>query len=114
MTKYYYDYVANIAFPKHLATSNIISPILNFYPAENAIFADNKYDIVQKINESDLDKLGKYIFIEKMGRKDLHFLRYPIFLIRKNYLDYSEKDFLEFNSNLGQKIYGRCKFQLYC
>ena len=103
MTKYYYDYVANIAFPKHLVTSNIISPILNFYPAENAIFADNKYDIIQKINESGLDELGKYIFIEKNKDAKLTSPTVSDFFNSKKYLDYSEKEFLDFEKGSEQK-----------
>lgn len=106
MTKYYYDYVANIAFPKHLVTSSIISPILNFYPDGNAIFADNKYEIIQKINESGLDELGKYIFIEK--NKDAEWTSPTVsdFFDSKKYLDYSEKEFLDFEKGSERKYSG--------
>jgi len=106
MTKYYYDYIVNISPHKQLATSHVILPILNFFPDKNTIFVDNKYEVVKKINQVSLKKLGKYIFIEKDKDKKLTSPAVSDFFDSGKYLKYSKKELSDFKKVLGQKYSG--------
>ena len=70
-TQYYYDYLVNVRIDNQLATSNVVYPILNFYPIENVIIVKDKYEAIRRINELDIETLGRYIFIEKNKRSFL-------------------------------------------
>ncbi len=97
MTKYYYDYIVNILPSTQLLTSSVKAPILNFFPDKNAIFVDNKYEVVKKIDQMSLKKLGKYIFIEKDKDKKLTSPDVSDFFDSRKYLKYSKKELSDFN-----------------
>jgi hypothetical protein len=66
MTTYYYDYLVNVKYEKQAVTSHIITPILNFFPKEDAIVVDSKYDAVAQLNQWNLTDLRKYIVLENV------------------------------------------------
>lgn len=104
MTKYYYDYIANITLYRQLATSSIIAPILNFFPVKNAVFLDNKYEVVNKINQLSPRELGRVIFIEKNENEKSTYPDISYFFDSDHYLEYSQNEILTFISMLDRKI----------
>lgn len=114
MTKYYYDYLVNVNLIKQLATSSVLYPIINFFPKENVIFCEDKYEVVKRINQSNMEDLGKYIFVEKT-KKIKPILSKVNFFNPKNFLSYTQKDVADFKKyvsikHLGEK--GTARFTL--
>lgn len=71
MTKYCYDYLANVALEKQLAVSGGIYPLLNFFPESSVRSCASKYEVVESLNRATLEDLGSRIFIEQEGEKGL-------------------------------------------
>jgi len=103
MTKFYYDYIVNVSPTKQLVTSNVISPILNFFPDKNTIFLNNKYEIIKKINQMNLKQLDNYIFIEKHKDVKLTSASVSDFFYSKKHLKFNEKELLDFKKSLENK-----------
>jgi hypothetical protein len=72
VTKYYYDYLANVSLEKQLAVSGGIYPVLNFFPESGVRFCESKYEVVERINRAQLDDLGSQMFIEQEGETARH------------------------------------------
>lgn len=100
MTTYYYDYLVNVKFDKQLVTSNIITPILNFFPKEDVIFVENKYKVVEQINRANLDKLRTHIFIEQDRNAHLPGVDVAQFFNRANFIRYTLEEIANFNRHL--------------
>jgi hypothetical protein len=102
MTTYYYDYLVNVKYEKQLVTSHIISPILNFFPKENAIFVDSKYDVVEQLNTRSLSELRNHIFIEQGNddMKDTASFEVSQLFNPANYLRYTKEEVARFDRNL--------------
>src|SRR5208337_437498 len=103
MTKYYYDYLSNIDLEKQLMTSGIVSPILNYYPSPDVIFAKDKYEVVRKINEASLEYLGKHIFIEKNEIARFTSSEVLSFFESKYFLRPDDAEMAKFRENLDHK-----------
>ncbi len=65
MTKYYYDYIANISYDRHIALSSLNTPIVRFIPLENVLIFSDKYAVVDALNNASFNELYKNIYIEK-------------------------------------------------
>jgi len=106
-TQHYYDYLVNVELDKQLVTSSIINPILNFFPVKNVIFVENKYEAARQINQLNMEKLGKYIFIEKKGTKlSTPSLSLESFLNPGNHLKYGKRELMYFENNKGSQYPG--------
>jgi len=100
MTTYYYDYLVNVKYEKQVVTSHIISPILNFFPKENAIFVDSKYDVVEQLNTRSLSDLRKYIFIERDTVKNTSSFDVSQLFNPSNYVRYTKEELNNFDQSL--------------
>ncbi len=65
MTTHYYDYLVNVPLEKQLVMSNIITPIINFFPKDHVIFARDKYQVVERINNASIEELRTHIYLEQ-------------------------------------------------
>lgn len=106
MTTYYYDYLVNVAYHRFPITSNMITPILNFFPKANVIFVGNKYDVVGRINQSSLDDLRTHIFIEQDRTIHRPGLEASQFFKPENYVKYTPAELSNFNRNVHRQYAG--------
>ncbi len=92
MTTYYYDYLVNLPVDKQLITSNVTSPILNFYRAANVVRASDKYDAIEAIRNSDADYLRKHLIIEDHIRTNRSFQGASKLFRPENHVVYTQKE----------------------
>jgi hypothetical protein len=108
MTRYYYDYLANVSLDRQLAISSVTRPILDFYPSKNVIFLQSKYDVVERLNSQPP---REQIYIEKNPA-----IRHPNckpsdFYKPENYFKLSPNDTQKFEAALDEKSFQNSKFE---
>lgn len=90
----------NVKYYKQLVTSCIISPILIFFPQENVIIVDSKYDVVEYLNNSDLYDLRTSLFIERYNGKQQTSLVTSYLFTSDNYISYTHEELSDFDRDM--------------
>jgi len=70
-TKYYYDYLVNISPLKQLFTSNVFTPILNFYKTSDVHLANSRQEALNLIQQADQNALLNQLVIQETSKKDI-------------------------------------------
>ncbi len=96
MTTHYYDYLANVSLDRQAVTSNIITPIINFFPADAVCLAQSKYEVVDTINRKPGYYLAERILIENGDAKGSRSIDYTDFFDPGKYLTPDDTTAIDF------------------
>ncbi len=99
MTTHFYDYLVNVKLDKQALTSHLSSPILNFFPEQNVIELDTKYDIVARLNTASRSELQSHIFIEQDQTIHKPALEIEEFFESSNFVEYTPEERSAFIQN---------------